>query len=180
MIAFDEWYPEQLRALDSNDSEQDDLDESFTSSNSGRTVPMSELQGASSFRSDINYGSTPPAVDEQEIGARMRWLSIPPCKPFAEASISRVEPLLPVKKGALPNDDYRSELHGKSQPDEHARGISTDRRCWMVRTPSPRGADRDRIVSPGTPPSQRKIASSGLLRSVVASAMRRKEEKRKP
>jgi hypothetical protein len=48
------------------------------------------------------------------------------------------------------------------------------------RTPSPPAASGTCFkVSPGTPPSQRKSASSGLFKGVIASAWKRKEDKSK-
>jgi hypothetical protein len=49
----------------------------------------------------------------------------------------------------------------------------------ILRTPSPKlkGGSERFNVSPGTPPSERKAATGGLLKGVVASALRRKERR---
>ncbi|KAK3723519.1 hypothetical protein LTR37_001771 [Vermiconidia calcicola] len=117
--------------------------------------PMSNknLLESSSSWGDLDHATPSPML---ESAGSMRRLSVPPRKQLTPTTTQK-EPSSPVKKGTTD-------------------GCGSQRRAWTIRTPSPDGS-RNRLPSPGTPPSQRKAVTSGLLRSVVASALKRKEVK---
>ena len=156
---------EEFHALDHTDADDFNLEE---------PVSYDNVFESSSSRGDLDHATPSPMLDS---AGSMRRLSVPPRKQLTPTT-TRKEPSSPVKKGITHGDSSRGGVSEDTRDFQQVTGKSgSQRRTLTVRTPSPVDGCRNRLPSPGTPPSQRKAATSGLLRSVVASALKRKEAK---
>ncbi|KAK5135469.1 hypothetical protein LTR08_005257 [Meristemomyces frigidus] len=128
--------------------------------------PATDMDSApASQRSSSTSGSSSLAYEVIAPGTR---LSFPPPVQL-RPSTSQVEPSSPVKQPEL-------EPHARPSPPKEGAGSHDD---WVVRTPSPVQADRQRYERAATPPSARKKSGSiGLLRGVITNALKRREESR--
>jgi hypothetical protein len=102
-------------------------------------------------------------------------LSIPPSTQLTPTTSSN-EPSSPIKHD--PPSTYTHKGTNSPQITITDTSIAGSRER-LLRTPSPKlkGENERFNVSPGTPPSERKAVTGGLLKGVVASALRRKERR---
>lgn len=114
------------------------------------------------FRYIFQSGDELQQLEEQDANEE-------PAVPFSLSQNNLVSTLYEQSETPTPTPRLGFDLH---------QGPSN--RSHIPRTPSPpTGRANCFNVSPGTPPSQRKTASSGLFKGVIASARRRKEDKTK-
>lgn len=102
-----------------------------------------------------------------------RRLSVPPRKHLLSSSSSN-EPYSPAKKHTQWTNSRRDRSEDTA-PESLTDGIEDPRQDWLVRTPSPVVAHRNRLERAATPPSSgKRQGSAGLLNRVVVSALRRR------
>ncbi|KAK4548595.1 hypothetical protein LTR36_009505 [Oleoguttula mirabilis] len=130
----------------------------------------------SSSKSSSKQGSSTGASSDECADARFeRRLSVPP-RMQLRPSTTRYEPSSPIK-----NVETQPAITAASQTGSADNNAASDtaRNQWVVRTPSPSQADRHRLERAGTPPSARsKNGSIGLLRGVIANALKRRDDSR--
>ena len=135
----------------------------------------------SSSRSASDHATPSPKSGNSKLKTYPSRLSIPPRKPLKPTT-----PQTPYPSPTKPESVASVARSGKAPAEEEEKldnapqGHEVRTRGPEFETPSP---VKDNLIKyglvSGTPPSQRRAASAGLLRSVVTSATRRKEKREK-
>ncbi|KAK5125347.1 hypothetical protein LTR85_000456 [Meristemomyces frigidus] len=154
----------------------DPLDEPYCTFRYHLESPIRTGSPPASSRSSSRQERSDGGSNEHKEAGVERRLSVPP-RMQLRPSTSRYEPSSPIK---IVDSQSTNAVLSQQSPNNGNDTTATARNKWVVRTPSPVQADRDRLERAGTPPSSArgKNSSISLLRGVIANALKRRDESR--